>query len=191
MAASRISAAVLVVLLTLFMWVLEIIDYTLDGALDRYGIVARNPDYFAEILSAPFLHYGFPHLMANSVPLLILGFLVAMSGFGRFLSASLIIIVTSGAGVWLFAPANTVTLGASGLVFGYFGYLLARGFVERRPADLAITVVVAIAYGTMIFGVLPNDPTVSWQGHLFGFVGGILAAIVLPRRTVPRPSPAY
>lgn len=173
------------------MWVLEIIDYTLDGALDRYGIVARNPDYFPEIFSAPFLHYGFSHLMANSVPLLILGFLVAMSGFGRFLSASLIIIVTSGVGVWMFAPANTLTLGASGLVFGYFGYLLARGFVERRPADLAITLVVAIVYGTMIFGVLPNDPTVSWQGHLFGFIGGIVAAIILPRRTAARPSPAY
>lgn len=181
----------LVVLLTLFMWVLEIIDHAMGGALDRYGIVARNPHYFPEILSAPFLHYGFAHLMANSVPLLILGFLVAMSGVGRFLGASLIIIVASGGGVWLFGPPNTLTLGASGLVFGYFGYLLARGFVERRVADVAITIVVALVYGTMIFGVLPADPTISWQGHLFGFLGGIFAAMVLPRRTAPRRVSAY
>ncbi|GAA0386070.1 rhomboid family intramembrane serine protease [Acrocarpospora corrugata] len=184
--ASLLAGALGSVIVMLFlvggMWVLEIIDYVQDGALDQYGIVARDPEGLVGIFAAPFLHAGFPHLIANSLPLLILGFLAAIRGVGRFLGASLIIIVVSGLGVWLVAPPNTVTLGASGLVFGYFGYVVGRGLFDRRILDIVLAVVVAVMYYSIIFGILPGEEGISWQGHLFGLIGGVAAAWLLRRR---------
>ncbi|WP_155359832.1 rhomboid family intramembrane serine protease [Acrocarpospora macrocephala] len=184
--ASLLSGALGSVIVMLFlvggMWALEIVDYLQDGALDRYGIVARDPDGLVGIFAAPFLHAGFPHLIANSLPLLILGFLAAIRGVGRFLGVSLIIIVVSGLGVWLIAPPNTVTIGASGLVFGYFGYVVGRGLFDRRILDIVLAVVVAVMYYSIIFGILPGEEGISWQGHLFGLIGGVLAAWLLRRR---------
>ncbi|GII58132.1 rhomboid family intramembrane serine protease [Planotetraspora thailandica] len=175
------SAIVMIALLSV-MWALEIIDYIDNGALDRYGIIAHEPDGLPGILFAPFLHAGFAHLMANSVPLLILGFVAAIRGLGRFAAASLVIILISGAGVWLTAPPNTLTIGASGLVFGYFGYVVARGLFDRRTLDIVLGVIVAVLYYSILWGALPNDPSVSWQGHLFGLIGGVVAAWALRRR---------
>ncbi|GES18247.1 rhomboid family intramembrane serine protease [Acrocarpospora pleiomorpha] len=184
--ASLLSGALGSVIVMLFlvggMWALEIVDYLQDGALDRYGIVARDPDGLVGIFAAPFLHAGFPHLIANSLPLLILGFLAAIRGVGRFLGVSMIIIVVSGLGVWLVAPPNTVTIGASGLVFGYFGYVVGRGLFDRRILDIVLAVVVAVMYYSIIFGILPGEEGISWQGHLFGLIGGVLAAWLLRRR---------
>ena len=163
------------------MWLLEAIDCVAGGALDRYGITPRRLSELDDIFFAPFLHAGLVHLMANTIPLAVLAFLTALRGLGRLATVSLIVVVASGAGVWLTAPPNTVTLGASALVFGYFGYLLARGIIDHRPADIVIAVVVGLLYGTMIFGILPSRPGVSWQGHLFGLLGGILAAWLLRR----------
>ncbi|WP_204042187.1 rhomboid family intramembrane serine protease [Acrocarpospora phusangensis] len=184
--ASLLAGALGSVIVMLFlvggMWALEIVDYLGDGALDQYGIVARDPDGLAGIFAAPFLHAGFQHLIANSLPLLILGFLAAIRGIGRFLGASLIIILVSGLGVWFVAPPNTVTLGASGLVFGYFGYVVGRGLFDRRILDIVLAVVVAVMYYSIIFGILPGQAGISWQGHLFGLIGGVLAAWLLRRR---------
>jgi membrane associated rhomboid family serine protease len=175
------SAIVMIVLLSV-MWVVEVVDYVQDGWLDRYGIIAHEPDGLPGILFAPFLHAGFGHLMANSVPLLILGFLAAIRGISRFLAASLVIILVSGAGVWLTSPPNTLTLGASGLVFGYFGYVVARGLFDRRALDIVLGVIVAVLYYSILWGALPSQPGISWQGHLFGLIGGIVAAWFLRRR---------
>jgi membrane associated rhomboid family serine protease len=164
------------------MWALEIVDYVYSAHLDRFGIIAHEPDGLDGILFAPFLHAGFPHLIANSVPLLILGFLAALRGVGRFLAATLIIMVVSGLGVWLLSPPDTLTLGASGLVFGYFGYVVARGLFDRRAVDIVLAVVVAVLYYSILWGALPSQPGISWQGHLFGLIGGILAAWLLRRR---------
>lgn len=179
MGPSRVMRAlVTVAVLVVSLWLLEVIDFVTPG-LDRYGITPRRLGELDDIFFAPFLHAGFVHLMANTVPLAVLAFLTALRGVGRLATVSLIVIVVGGAGVWLTAPPYTVTLGASILVFGYFGYLLARGVIDRRAADIIIAVVVVLLYGTMIFGVLPSRPGVSWQGHLFGLVGGVVAAWLL------------
>ncbi|WP_250214127.1 rhomboid family intramembrane serine protease [Acrocarpospora catenulata] len=180
--AGALGSALVMVFLVGGMWLLEVIDYVGGGSLDRYGIVARDPDGLVGILAAPFLHAGFGHLIANSLPLLILGFLAAIRGLGKFFGASLIIVLVSGIGVWLIAPPNTVTIGASGLVFGYFGYVVARGLFDRRMLDIVLGVVVAGMYYSIIFGVLPGQAGISWQGHLFGLIGGVLAAWLLRRR---------
>lgn len=176
--ARAVSAGVAVGALVVGIWMLEIIDYVLPGEpLDAFGIPAREIGGLPHIVTAPFLHYGFGHLIANSLPLIVLGFLSALRGLGRFVALNLIVIAVSGVGVWLTSAPGSVTLGASGLVFGYFGYLIGRGVFERRTADIVIAVVVVTVYGGMIFGALPiQGEGVSWQGHLFGLIGGVVAA---------------
>ncbi|OPG11116.1 rhomboid family intramembrane serine protease [Microbispora sp. GKU 823] len=177
-----LGSAILMIVLVAVMWAIEIVDYVENGRLDRYGIVAHEPDGLPGILFAPFLHAGFGHLMANSLPLLILGFVAAIRGIGRFLGASLVIILVSGLGVWFTSPPDTLTIGASGLVFGYFGYVVARGLFDRRTLDIVLGVVVAVLYYSILWGALPTQPGVSWQGHLFGLIGGVIAAWLLRRR---------
>ncbi|GII79760.1 rhomboid family intramembrane serine protease [Sphaerisporangium rufum] len=176
-----LGAAIVVSLLLAVEWALEIADYVLALGLDRYGIVSHDPQGLGGILFAPFLHAGFPHLMANTVPLAILGFLAALRGIGRFVLASFIIIVVSGVGIWLLSPPG-LTVGASGLVFGYFGYVVTRGLFDRHPLDIVLGIGVAVLYYSLIWGVLPGQPGISWQGHLFGLIGGVLAAWTLRRR---------
>ncbi|MEU4227422.1 rhomboid family intramembrane serine protease [Nonomuraea sp. NPDC026600] len=177
-----LGAAVVMIVMLGVMWAVEVVDFTMNGSLDReFGIVGWVPSGLLGIFFAPFLHVGFEHLMANSLPLLILGFLAALRGLGRFFTASLLIIVIGGIGTWFTSP-DTVTVGASGLVFGYFGYVLARGIFDRRVLDIVIGIGVAIAYYSILWGLLPNHEGISWQGHLFGLVGGIIAAWLLRRK---------
>lgn len=165
------------------LWLLEGVDTATGHALDTFGIQPRDPEELLDVLPAAFLHFGFGHLAANTVPLLLLGFVAALrSGLHRFLGVALLIIVTSGLGVWLTAPPHSNTAGASGVVFGLFGYLLVRGFIERKALDIGIGVLVAAVYGSIIWGALPSDSGVSWQGHLFGLLGGVLAAFVFRQR---------
>jgi membrane associated rhomboid family serine protease len=174
-----VSAAIVIGVVTAAMWVLEIADYVANGALDSFGVTPHDVGDLPDIFTAPFMHGGFGHLIGNTIPFMILGFLAAARGMAKFLAASLIIIVVGGLGVWFLSSANT--LGSSILIFGFFGYLLGRGLFERRPIDLGIAVGVLLVYGTMIFGVLPSDPGISWQGHLFGMIGGVLGSWVLRR----------
>jgi membrane associated rhomboid family serine protease len=185
-AARAMSAIALVALMLAGMWALEITDYVMTddneaNSLDRYGIRAHHVSDLPHIFSAPFLHAGFGHLMANSIPFLVLGFLAAYRGIGKFLLANIIVILIAGAGIWLTGPSDGVTLGASILILGYFGYLLGRGVFERHLPDIGIAVAVAVVYGTMISSVLPSNPNISWQGHLFGLFGGLLSAWILRR----------
>ncbi|WP_326635441.1 rhomboid family intramembrane serine protease [Streptosporangium sp. NBC_01755] len=193
LAAGALGAAIVNVLLVGVMWVVEIVDYVLpgEGTLDAYGIWSWVPESLGGILLAPFLHGGFGHLMANSLPLLILGFLAALRGIGRFLAASLIIVLVSGLGIWFVNEPRVLTVGASGLVFGYFGFVVARGLFDRRVLDIVIGVGVAITYYSIIWGVLPGEAGISWQGHLFGLIGGVIAAWVVRRRRHRGLSPAY
>ncbi|MEU6984596.1 rhomboid family intramembrane serine protease [Streptomyces sp. NPDC046324] len=161
------------------LWALEVVDLATGHALDAYGIVARDPDSLGGILAAPFLHFGFGHVASNSVPLLIFGFLAALGGVRRFLAVCALIIVADGVGVWLISPSDSITAGASGLVFGLFGYLVVRGFVERRPLGIAVGVTIAALWGgTILLGISPADTTVSWQGHLVGLVAGVGTAFL-------------
>ncbi|KOG51485.1 peptidase S54 [Streptomyces griseoflavus] len=170
------------------LWVLETADAASGNALDTFGIQPREMSELADVLPAAFIHFGFDHLAANTLPLLLLGFLAALrSGLARFLGAALLIALTSGLGVWLTAPAGSNTAGASGVVFGLFGYLLIRGFIDRKPLDIALGALVAVVYGSILWGALPTDNGISWQGHLFGLVGGVLAAFVFRQRAAGAP----
>lgn len=165
------------------LWVLEAVDYATGHALDTYGIVPRDPAELAHVVPASFLHFGFDHVASNSVPLLVLGFLAAVGGIRRFLGVVALIIVADGLGVWLISPSYTNTAGASGLVFGLFGYLLVRGFVDRRALDIVVGLLVAAVWGSSIlFGISPTNTTVSWQGHLVGLLAGVAAAFLFRRR---------
>jgi membrane associated rhomboid family serine protease len=180
--AGVVRTAVVMVGFVTLLWVIEIADTLSQHRLDQWGISPRDPSELPDIATAPFLHAGFNHLAANTVPLLILGFLAALRGLGRFAAVSALIVVVSGLGVWLISPPHTVTLGASGLIFGYFGYVVLRGFLDRSLLDIALGVAVLILYGSVLWGVLPLQSGVSWQGHLFGLLGGALAAWVFRRR---------
>jgi membrane associated rhomboid family serine protease len=164
------------------LWILELLDQLSGNQLDQLGIHAREIDGMPEILTAPFLHAGWDHLMSNSLPFVVLGFLVLLSGLARWLVSSLIIILISGMTAWLLTPVHTIILGASGLIFGWLTYLLARGLWSRRPAQVVIAVLVLLVYGGLIWGLFPGNAGVSWQAHLGGAVGGVLAAWLLHRR---------
>ncbi|MFJ9412341.1 rhomboid family intramembrane serine protease [Streptomyces sp. NPDC101393] len=165
------------------LWLLEAVDTATGNALDSFGIQPREPAELVDIVPAAFLHFGFGHLAANTLPLLLLGLVAALrSGVRRFVGVVALVIVASGLGVWLTAAPHSNTAGASGVVFGLFGYLLVRGFIERKPLDIAIGVIVGAVYGSIIWGALPSDSGISWQGHLFGLIGGVLAAFVFRAR---------
>ncbi|MEU3914418.1 rhomboid family intramembrane serine protease [Streptomyces sp. NPDC029721] len=168
------------------LWALEAVDYATGHALDRYGIVSRDVGTLWHIVPAAFLHFGFGHVASNSVPLLVLGFITALSGIRRFVAVCGLVLLGDGIGTWLISPSNTLTLGASGVVFGLFGYLLIRGFVERKPLGVAVSLGVAAVWGTTILvGILPTNTAVSWQGHLCGLATGIATALH-HRRPEPR-----
>jgi len=169
------------------LWALEVVDVASGHSLDAYGITPRDPGELVDIVPSAFLHFGFGHVAANSVPLLIFGFLAALGGIRRFLAVTALIVVIDGLGVWLVSPANTNTAGASGVVFGLFGYLLVRGFVDRKPVDIVIGIVIGALWGsTILLGISPSNTSVSWQGHLFGLLAGVVAAFVFRRRGTSR-----
>jgi membrane associated rhomboid family serine protease len=162
---------------------IELLDQRLDGAIDlAVGIRPRQLSGLDGVLLAPFVHDGFPHLLANSAPLILLGTFVLAAGTRRFLLATLLIALVSGLAVWFLTPPDYLVIGASGVVFGWLGILLMRGIVERSLWHFAVAVVVGLLYGWQLVAVLPTDSRVSWQGHLFGFLGGLVAAILLRRR---------
>ncbi|MFP3988632.1 rhomboid family intramembrane serine protease [Streptomyces sp. E11-3] len=163
------------------LWLLEGIDQATNNSLDTFGISPREFGELRDIFPAAFVHFGFDHLTANSMPLLILGFIAALSGLRRFFAVAVVIILVSGLGVWITAPEHSVTGGASGVVFGLFGYLVVRGFVDRRIGDVLVGLLIGVLYGSLLWGVLPTTPGISWQGHLFGLLGGIAAAFMFRR----------
>ena len=165
------------------MWVLEVIDKLADNRLDRYGIEPRDGDGLIGVVAAPFLHSGFDHLASNTVPFLLMGFVIAAQGAVRVIGVTAIVALVSGLGTWLIAPESTIHIGASGIVFGYATYLLSRGFFNRSALELAVGAVVAVVYGTVLLGGLVPEDGVSWQGHFFGAVGGVLAARGLATRS--------
>ncbi|WP_460768033.1 rhomboid family intramembrane serine protease [Mariniluteicoccus flavus] len=170
------------------LWALEGIDTVLGNALDAFGIRAWVPDGLVGILFAPFLHGGFQHLISNTVPLLVLGFgiLVGAGGVRRFFASTSISALTSGLAAWFGSLPNTITIGASGVIFGWFTYSVMRGFWARDWRSIVIAGVVLFLYGGIIWGVVPSEAGVSWQGHLGGAIGGIIAASLLHRRDVRR-----
>ena len=179
-----VQGFIVVAALAAVMWVVEIADQIAGGRLDRHGIEPRELDGLDGIVFAPFLHGGFDHLIGNTIPFLLLGFAIALGGAMRVAVVTVIVALVGGLGTWLVAPANTVHIGASGIVFGYAAYLVARGAYSRSLLQIGLGLVVLVVWGTTLLrGLVPEDG-ISWQGHLFGAVGGVIAARLLHRRAV-------
>lgn len=177
---------VLVCGMVFLMWLIELADLiAFRGGLDAWGIEPRSLVGLRGILFAPLLHGGLGHIIANSMPLLLLGWLVTLRGGEYFLLVTIIVTLASGLGTWLFGRPG-IHIGASGVVFGYLGYLLGRGYFERSFGAVAVAVLVGMLYGGLLFGVLPSGPGVSWEGHLFGLVGGVWIARMLSRSPTAR-----
>jgi len=172
------------------LWVIQAANWADGYGLDAsFGILPHHLSHLADIFTAPFLHVSWQHLEGNTVPLFVLGLLAAYRGTARFLAVTLIVIVTSGLAVWLFQSGATLTVGASGLVFGYFGYVLARGLFDRNWVDIAVGVVAGAVYSYILLVAIPGTPGVSWLDHLGGLVGGVLAGWLLRARCVPPARP--
>lgn len=162
------------------MWVVELMDFLLPFVnLDSLGIHPRSARGLVGIVLSPFLHLGFGHLISNSLPFIFLGGLVMISGRQKFLLVSLWVTVIGGSGVWLLGGSQTIHLGASLLIFGYLGFLLSRGFIERSLGGIAFSLLLLFVYGGMLYGMLPGQPGISWLGHLCGFLAGISGAFWL------------
>lgn len=171
-----VRAVLVIGVLLAIMWMLEVFDQATGNSLDPLGIVPRQLDSLDNILVAPWLHFGWAHLIGNSGPFMVLGVLTYLAGLARWLVTTVASILGSGLLVWLISPVNTVTAGASGLIFGWLAYLLIRGLFTRRAGQIALGVVLLLVYSGILVGLLPTAAGVSWQGHLGGAIGGGLAA---------------
>jgi membrane associated rhomboid family serine protease len=177
--AAKVQAAILFTLV-LLAWILELVDrVAYGGTLDRFGIQPREVGRLWAILVAPLLHVGWVHLASNTGPFIVLGWLVLLRGMRDFVVVSLCAILIGGLGVWIFGAANSIHVGASGVVFGYLGYLLARGYFERGVWSVVLAIGAGILYGSVLWGLVPGQRGISWEGHLFGLVGGVAAARLL------------
>jgi membrane associated rhomboid family serine protease len=178
------DALVLMGAFVAIIWILQVFNWADGYRLDTsYGILPHDVNRLPEIFTAPFLHFNWQHIEGNTVPLFVLGVLAAYRGIKKFLLVTLIVTVVSGLAVWLFQSSNELTVGASGVIFGYFGYVLIRGFFDRNLLDIGIGVVAGLLYWTILQVAIPGTPGISWIGHLGGLAGGVLAAWLLRTRT--------
>jgi membrane associated rhomboid family serine protease len=183
--SGRSDGFALVVGMVALMWLTEVVDSLADHKLDRLGIEPREVDGLTGVVAAPFLHDGFGHLLSNTVPFVVMGFVIAIGGAARVAAVTAIVALVGGLGTWLVAPANTLHIGASGIVFGYATYLFVRGFFNRSVLELGVGVIVAAVWGGALLGGLLPREGISWQGHLFGAIGGVVAAQLLARGREP------
>jgi membrane associated rhomboid family serine protease len=171
------------------MWIVEVINSLDSNGLDTDGI---HPHDFARlwgIFTAPFLHVSFAHLISNTIPLVFMGVIIALRGAARVAIVTLVVIVVGGLGTWLIAPAGSTTVGASGVVFGYAAYLLTRGVFNRSLLELLTGAVVGVVWGGALISSLVPHYGISWQGHLSGAIGGVVAAWLLAVRGAPGDRP--
>lgn len=168
-------------------WSLEVVDsLVLGGYLDRFGIQPRVLDSLSGVFTCHWLHGSFPHLISNTLPFIILGGFVLLGGRAMFWKVSFFVALFGGGLLWFLGGTGN-HLGASLVIFGYLGFLLARGVFERSALWITISILTLFLYGGMIFGVFPGRDDVSWEGHLFGFISGIAAA----RLFVPKSLGSY
>ncbi|MGA2927376.1 MAG: rhomboid family intramembrane serine protease [Solirubrobacteraceae bacterium] len=170
------------------MWVIEVINTLDSNRLDADGIIPRDFDRLWSILTSPFIHASFQHLIDNTVPFVFMGLIIALRGAARLALVTAIVIVIGGIGTWLIAPAHTVTFGASGVVFGYATYLLVRGVFDRSALEILTGVIVGAVWGGALLASLVPHTGISWQAHLCGGIGGVIAAWLLAGRHPARAS---
>jgi membrane associated rhomboid family serine protease len=185
LAEARKALFVMVCVLAV-LWILQIVNWADHYHLTfQYGIHPRNVSDLPDVLTAPFLHFSWAHIEGNSGPLFIFGFLAAYRGVVRFIGVTVLVILVSGLAAWFTESAGTVGAGASGVVFGYFGYIMVRGFFDRHPIDMLVGAVMALCFAYQ-FSVLLPHAGIGWQAHVGGLVGGILAGWVFRDRRSAR-----
>jgi membrane associated rhomboid family serine protease len=173
------------------LWLIQVINWADSYDLNaRFGIWPHADSHLGDIFTSPLLHFNWQHLEGNSIPFLVLGFLAAYRGLMRFVAVTLIVAITSGLAVWFFQSSSELTVGASGLIFGYFGYVLVRGLFDRNLVDVIVGVLAGIAYAGILAVAIPGNPGISWIGHAGGLAGGVLAGWVLRSRRPAKPSPS-
>ncbi|MDP7555457.1 MAG: rhomboid family intramembrane serine protease [Nitrospinota bacterium] len=160
---------------SLMIWAIELVNMFVGHQLNRFGILPRTLYGLIGIPLSPFLHGGIWHTLLNTVPFVVLGGLIITRGIGEFLEVSLFIILVGGGCLWLFGRAS-YHVGASGLIFGYFGFIVARGWFDKSISSIVVAFITLFLYGGILWGLLPVFPHVSWEGHLFGLIAGILGA---------------
>ena len=171
----------------ILLWALQLANYA-DGyhLTLSYGIRPRDLTSLPNILTAPFLHFSWSHIEGNSGPLFIFGFLAAYRGIVKFFAVTVIVVLTSGLAAWFFEAPHTVGAGASGVVFGYFGYIIVRGLFDRHAIDVLVGAVMALCFAYQ-FAVLLPQHGIGWQAHVGGLVGGIASGWLLRERPAARP----
>jgi len=169
------------------LWAVQVVNWITGYGLNpAFGLIPRHGSGLDGVIAMPLLHGSFSHLMANTPPLLVMGGLLVATTTRGLLSVNAVVIGLGGALVWLFG-SSAIHIGASGLVFGWFGFLIARGLVDRSPITLGAALVVGVLYGSILWGVLPGQPGVSWEAHLFGALAGAAAAFLVRTHVhVPR-----
>jgi len=168
----RLPSLGLIFFCVMVAWGIEIFDLFLGGSLDAFGIHPRTGFGLVGVLTMPWLHGNFAHLISNTVTFVILGYLMHAAEQTRFVKTSFLIILLSGVGTWLIGRTGSVHIGASALIYGYFGYLVTRAFLEKRVLWVLFGIVLLVLYGGMFWGVLPLEKGVSWEGHLMGLIAG-------------------
>lgn len=182
-----VQGIALLAVIVAVMWILEAIN-ALDGQqLDADGIYPRNIDHLWGVVTAPFLHVSWQHLIDNTIPFVFMGVIIAVRGAVRLLAVTAIVILIGGLGTWLIAPGGSVTVGASGVVFGYATYLFSRGLFNRSWLEVLVGIIVGVVWGGALLSSVVPQYGISWQGHVCGAIAGVLAAGMLarPRRTAP------
>jgi membrane associated rhomboid family serine protease len=192
-----LQAAVVIGAFTGLLYLIELVNAgLLHGRLDDDGVVPRSLSGLEGVIWGPLLHESWAHLASNTVPVLVFGFLAMAGGLGQWISATVCIWLVSGLGVWLIGPGHVSTIGASGIAFGWLAFLLVRGLFNRSFPQIAVAVVLLAYWGSILWGLLPGQPNISWQAHVFGALGGVLAAFLAAkanprqpaaRKTVPPP----
>ena len=182
---NRVEGLQLLAVIVGVMWLVEVINTIDSNRLDSDGIFSRSISHLWGVFTAPFIHVSFQHLISNTVPFLFMGLIIALQGAARLALVTLIVIVVGGLGTWLIGPAHTSTVGASGVVFGYAAYLISRGFFDRSLLELLTGLVVGVVWGGALLSSIIPHYGISWQGHVCGAVGGVVAAWVLRRAREP------
>ena len=163
-------------------WAVFVVNTLLGGSLLRLGVIPRTAIGLRGILFAPFLHGSFNHIVANSIPFVVLGWMVMLRDEKHFIPVTLAGMVGSGLLAWLLGAPGSVHIGASGVIFGYLGFLMLTGWYTRSFGSILLSVIVTLAWGSLVFGMMPGAPGISWQAHIGGFLGGVLAARMVSRR---------
>ena len=176
------GALILMGVFVAVLWAVQLVNASDGYHLDRFGLQPREADGLWGILTMPFLHASYDHLLSNTIPVVAIGWIVLLSGLRVWLTVTAIVVVAGGALTWLVGPAGII-VGASGLVFGWLGYLLARAYFSRKLKWIIVAVLVLMFFGSLLFGLFPTlHSGISWQAHLCGFVAGVAAGALLHPR---------